>query len=206
MQDSHCTGGSRARLQNPRPGMQSWGTSWLPWVKSWLVWRGCSRSGVSKCRPYKGYFRHSVSLSGSPIKTASWKRAGLFTDGQRAGSLEWVGAVPRKAWYKWVKSSGGCWVGQGTRIYRVETPAGAGNIKGLFQYPPAFSSARLCLPWSSQLYFSGECARMTQARVTDCYLLVILALLLPQELYLFLAQNKLPGLAWCASCAADASN
>ena len=47
---------------------------------------------------------------------------------------------------------------------------------------------------------------MTEARVTDCYLFVILALLLPQELYLFLVQNKLPGLAWCASCATDASN
>lgn len=30
-------------------------------------------------------------------------------------------------------------------------------------------------PWSSQLYFSGECARMTEARITDCDLFVILA-------------------------------
>ena len=141
---THCTDCSRARLQNSRPGAQSWGKSWLPQAKSWLLWRGSSRSGVSKRWLYKGdNFRHSVSLSRSPIKSTSWKRAGLFADKQRVGSLEWVGAIPRKAWHRWMKSSSRCWGRWGeTRIYGVETPVGAKNIKGLFEYPPAFSSAR----------------------------------------------------------------
>lgn len=181
MQDSRCTDCSRARLWNPRPGTQSWGRSWLSRAKSRLVWKESSRSGVSKCWPYKGYsFRHSVSLSRSPVKTTSWKRAGLFADKQRVASLEWVGAVPRKAWNRWMKSSSRCWGCGETPIYGVETPAGAKNIKGLFGYPPAFfHQLNICLPWSSQLYFSGECDQMTEARITDCYLFVILAPLPP---------------------------
>lgn len=43
-----------------------------------------------------------------------------------------------------------------------------------------FHRLDICIPWSSQLYFSSECAQMTEpAQVTDCYLFVILALLPP---------------------------
>lgn len=43
-----------------------------------------------------------------------------------------------------------------------------------------FHRLDICIPWSYQLYFSSECAQMTElAHVTDGYLFVILALLPP---------------------------
>lgn len=40
-----------------------------------------------------------------------------------------------------------------------------------------FHRLDICIPWSYQLYFSSECARMTEpAHITDGYLFVIQAL------------------------------
>lgn len=49
-------------------------------------------------------------------------------------------------------------VGVGDSIYTVEISTGAKNIKGLFEYPSAFSSVGHLRPWSYQLYFSFEYA------------------------------------------------
>lgn len=43
-----------------------------------------------------------------------------------------------------------------------------------------FHQLDICIPWSYELYFSSEYAQVTElAHVTDCYLVVILAILPP---------------------------
>lgn len=66
-----------------------------------------------------------------------------------------------------------------TRVYGVETPVGLRISKVDSNILQPFHQLDICLPWSSQLYFSGECDQMTEARITDCYLFAIPAPLPP---------------------------
>lgn len=187
-----------------RPGVRRLGMMGFSETSIWDTWSVSSRNKVSKCQLYKGYsFKHSTPRARSPsISNNILEGAELFAEKQWSGSLEWMWAsLHGNKEFKQVLRAGV----HGAPFTVLRFLQGLRISKVYSDILQPFHQLGICIPWSYQLDFSSESPPMTVAPVTDCYLLVIPALLPPTWAVPFWCKYA-PGLAWLALCAADVSN